>query len=143
MPESAANYKPKTNEKKSNQWKKLNFVLIQRDTIFVILICLQAKLQLFQKYRALLLCASNWEFFWQLFTLKKACFCLLQFYDTAKAGKKPSLKQTEQQELNSVTNMTAEIDIDAFKIFKKSWTNEAENRQTNKTSQSQRKIYRF
>ena len=37
-----------------------------------------------------------------------------------------SLKQTELQELNSVSNMTAEIDIDALKIFTKSRTNETE-----------------
>ena len=42
---------------------------------------------------------------------------LLQFYDAAKARKKPSLKQTEQSELNSVSNMTAKIDIDALKIL--------------------------
>ena len=37
-----------------------------------------------------------------------------------------SLKQTELSELNSVSNMPAEIDIDAFKIFTKSRTNETE-----------------
>ena len=45
-----------------------------------------------------------------------------------------SLKQTEQQELNSVSNMPAEIDIDALKIFTKSRTNETENRKKLKTA---------
>ena len=39
--------------------------------------------------------------------------------------------------------MVAEIDIDPLKIFKKSRTNEAENRQKIKNSKSQFKIYRF
>ena len=34
----------------------------------------------------------------------------------AKAGKKSLLKLTEHSELNSFTNMAAEIDIDALKI---------------------------
>ena len=37
--------------------------------------------------------------------------------------------------------MAAKIDIDALKIFKNSRTNEAENRQKIKNSQSQLKIY--
>ena len=41
----------------------------------------------------------------------------MQFYDAAKARKKPSLMQTEQQELSNVSNMPAKIDIDALKIF--------------------------
>ena len=67
--------------------KVLNYVLIQNDKILLIFLCLQAKLWLFQDYRALLLCASSWEFF-------------------------------------------------ALKIFKKSRTNEAENRQKINNSQS-------
>ena len=62
---------------------------------------------------------------------------------TAKAGKKPSLKQTEQYELNSITNMATKIGINALKIFEKSRTNEAENQQKIKNSQSQLKIYQF
>ena len=40
----------RTNEKEliSNQFKKLNFVLIKNDKIVVIFCCLQAKLQLFR-----------------------------------------------------------------------------------------------
>ena len=68
---------------------------------------------------------------------------LLQFYDAAKARKKPSLKQTEQKELKSVSTMPAKIDIDAFKSFAKSRTNETEYRQKIKNSQSRLKIYRF
>ena len=41
------------------------------------------------------------------------------------------------------TNMAAENDIDALKIYKKSRTNEAEKRQKIKNSLSQLKIYRF
>ena len=54
-----------------------------------------------------------------------------------------SLKQTELQELNSVSNMPAKIDIDTLKIFTKSRTNETEYRQKIKNSQSKLKIYRF
>ena len=54
-----------------------------------------------------------------------------------------SLKQTELQELNSVSNMIAEIDIDALKIFTKSRINETEYRQKIKYSQSKLKIYRL
>ena len=43
-----------------------------------------------------------------------------------KQEKKPSLKQTEQYELNIVSNMTAKIDINAVKNFTKSRTNETE-----------------
>ena len=39
--------------------------------------------------------------------------------------------------------MPAEIDIDAFKIFPKSQTNETEYWQKIKNSRSQLKIYRF
>ena len=53
----------KNKQKKQIQIKetKLNFALIQYGKISVIFFCLQAKLQLFQKYRALL------KFFWQTF----------------------------------------------------------------------------
>ena len=62
-------------------------------------------------------------------------FSLLQFYDAVKARKKPSLKQTEQQELKSVSNLPAKIDIDALKSFTKSRTiNETEYRQKVKTA---------
>ena len=40
----------------------------------------------------------------------------MDFYDAAKAAKTALLKRTEHFKLNSVTNMDAEIDIDAFKI---------------------------
>ena len=76
-------------------------------------------------------------------TWKKLAFSLLQFYDAAKARKKPSLKQTKQLELNSVSNMPAKIDIDALKIFTRSRTNKTEYWQKIKNSQSQLKIYRF
>ena len=41
--------------------KKLNFVLIQNGKILVIFLCLQAKLQLFQEYKALFenFCCKN------------------------------------------------------------------------------------
>ena len=51
---ASAENKPKANEKKIQiKEKKLNFVLIYNGKILVIFICLQAKLQLFQEYRAL------------------------------------------------------------------------------------------
>ena len=46
-------------------------------------------------------------------------FLFCNFTMLQKVGKKPSLKQTEQLEFNSVTNMVAKIDINALKINKK------------------------
>ena len=71
--------------------------MIQNDKISVIFLCLQAKLQLF-KITKLSCCSAQAieKFFWQMLNLKKFAFSLLQFYDAAKARKKPSLKQTEQ-----------------------------------------------
>ena len=63
MPALAAQYTKSKKKKNRNQWKKLNFVLIQNEKILVILLGLQRKLQLFWDYRPLLLCASNWEIF--------------------------------------------------------------------------------
>ena len=54
-----------------------------------------------------------------------------------------SLKQTKLQELNSVSNMPAKIDIDALKIFTKSRANETKYWQKIKNIQSKLKIYRF
>ena len=54
-----------------------------------------------------------------------------------------SLKQIELKELNSVSNMPAEIDIDALKIITKSRTNETKYWQKIKNSQSKLKIYRY
>ena len=45
--------------------EELNFMLIQNNKILVIFSCLLAKLQPFQDYRALLLCASDREFFFE------------------------------------------------------------------------------
>ena len=58
----------------------------------------------------------------------------MQFYDAAKARKKPSLKLTEQYGLNSVSNMPVTIDIDPVKIFKKSRTNRTVYQQKLKTA---------
>ena len=74
MPAMAAKYTKQKRKKNSNQWKKLNFVLIENDKILVILMCLQAKLLLFQDHRALLLCESNWEIILVVVQLEKACF---------------------------------------------------------------------
>ena len=60
-----------------------------------------------------------------------------------KQEKSLHLKQTKQQELNTVSNMPAKIDIDALKIFTKSRTNETKYRQQIKNGLSQLKIYRF
>ena len=46
---------------------------------------------------------------------KNVFFFILQVYITAKAARKSILKLTEQMELNSFTNITAKIDIDALK----------------------------
>ena len=63
------------------------------------------------------------KFFGSCSTWKKYAFSLLQFYNAAKTGKKPSLKQTEQKELNSATNMATKIDIDTLKIQSTAWLN--------------------
>ena len=89
-------------------------MLIQNEKILVIFLCVQAKLQLFKIIKLCCSAQAIEKFFWQLFNLKKLAFSLLQFYNAAKARKKPSLKQTEQYELNSVSNMPAEIDVDAL-----------------------------
>ena len=47
---------------------------------------------------------------------KNLAFSLLQFYNAAKAAKKPVLKQVEHCELNNFTNMVAKIDIHTLKI---------------------------
>ena len=69
-----------------SKWKKiqikvkLNFVLIQNSKILVIFFCLQAKLQLFQEYRALFENFSGIHSF-QLERLPK------KFYNAAKQEK--------------------------------------------------------
>ena len=118
-------------------------MLIQNDTILVIFLYLQAKLQLFKIISAVALRKQLRKNFWQLFDLKKACFFAFAILRCCKARKKPSLKQTDQQELKSVLNMPAKIDIDALKSFTKSRTNETEYRQKIKNSQSRLKIYQF
>ena len=67
-------------------------MLIQNDKISVIFLCLQAKLQLFKVIKLCCSAQAIEKIFRQLFNLKKACFLPLQFYDAAKARKKPSLK---------------------------------------------------
>ena len=119
-------------------------MLIQTVKISVIFLCLQAKLQLFKIIKLCCSAQAIEKFFRQLFNLKKACFFAFAILRCCKSKKKHlSLKQTELLELNSVSNMPAEIDIDALKIFTKSRTNETEYWQKIKNSQSQRKIYRF
>ena len=51
-----------------------------------------------------------------------------------KQEKSLHLKQTEQYELKSVSNLPAKIDIDALKIFTKSRTNDTEYRKKLKTA---------
>ena len=103
-------------------------MLIQNDKILVIFLCLQAKLQLFKIIKLCCSVQAIEKKFCSSSTWKKLAFSLLQFYDAAKARKKPSLKHTEQYELKRVSNMTAEIDIDALKVFTKLRTNETEYR---------------
>ena len=90
--------------------------MIQNVKIVVIFICLQAKLQRFQKYRAL------FEVFFRSRS-KKACFFQVErqskeFYDAAKQEK--SLNSGEEnRKLNTVANTVAKIDIDALKFVLK------------------------
>ena len=70
-------------------------------------------------------------------------FCNFTMLQKQEKSLHLSLKQTELSELNSVSNMPAEIDIDALKSFTKSRTNETEYRQKIKNSQSKLKICRF
>ena len=67
-------------------------MLIQNDKISVIFLCLLAKLQLFKVIKLCCSAQAIEKFFRQLFNLKKACFFVLQFYDAAKARKKPLRK---------------------------------------------------
>ena len=99
----------------------------------MIFICLQAKLQLFQEYRAL------FEIFSQSF--KKSLFfqverLLKKFYDATKK-EKSLCSGEENRKSNTVANMVAKIDIDALKLKKKSRTNDTENRKKIKNSQFQ------
>ena len=103
--------------------------------ILVIFICLQTKLQLFQEYRSL------FEIFFAVVQKKLVFFqverLLKIFYDAAKQVKS-HYSGAENRKLNTVTNMVAKIDIDALNIFFfKSRTNDTENRQKIKNSQSQ------
>ena len=56
---SAAKINQKQIKENFKSIKETNFALIQNDNILVIFLCLQAKLQLIQDDRALLLCTSN------------------------------------------------------------------------------------
>ena len=82
----------------------------------MILLCIQAKLQLFQNHRALLLCASKGEIFLAVVQLKKSLVFRLCNFTMLQKQKKPSLKQIEHKKLDSVTKMAAKIDIDPPKI---------------------------
>ena len=97
-------------------------MLIQNDKISVIFLCLQAKLQLSKVIKFCCSAQAIEKFFRQLFNLKKACFCNFTMLQKQEKSLHLSLKQAELQELNSVSNMPAEIDIDAFKSFTKSRT---------------------
>ena len=77
--------------------------MIQNVKGLAIFFYLQAKLQLFQEFRALFR-----NFFWpKVERLPK------KLYDAAKAGKKALPRPTEHKKLNTVVNMVAIIDIDA------------------------------
>ena len=65
---------------------KLNFVLIQNDKILVIFVCLQAKLQLFQEYRAL------FENFFGSFSITKKNFTMLQNRKKASTQDRQSIR---------------------------------------------------
>ena len=118
--------------------------MIQSNKISVIYLYLKQNCY-YSKSRALLLCASNCEIFLAVVLLENSLlFRFCNFTMLQKQEKSLHLsKQTEQYELNSVSNMPAKIDIDALKIFTKSRTNETEYRKKSKNSQSQLDIYRF
>ena len=65
---------------------KLNFVLIQNDKILVIFVCLQAKLQLFQEYRAL------FENFFGSCSITKKNFTMLQNRKKASTQDRQSIR---------------------------------------------------
>ena len=67
-------------------------MLIQNDKISVIFLCLQVKLQLFKIIKLCCSVQAIEKFLGSCSTWKKHAFLLLQFYDAAKARKKPSLK---------------------------------------------------
>ena len=77
---------------------------------------LQAKLLRFRDYRVLLGVVHLRKLSAFVQIAKNSLFCFCNFTMLAKAGKKNLLKLTEHSELNSFTNMAAEIDIDALKI---------------------------
>ena len=55
--------------------KQTKFHADSKCKTLMIFVSLQVKLQLFQDYKALLLCTSNYrKFFWQSLKLKKVCF---------------------------------------------------------------------
>ena len=90
----------------------------------MIFICLQAKLQLFQEYKA------QFEIF--ILQFEKSLFfqverLLKKIYDAVKQ-EKSLCSGEENKKLNTVANMTAEIDIDALQ-FKKNQEQNTKNRQ--------------
>ena len=90
--------------------KKLKFVLIQNVKILKMFVCLPAKLQLFQEYRALI------KIFFHSRS-KKACVFQVErlpkkSYDVAKEEK--SLYSGGE---NGKLNTVAKIDMDALEVF--------------------------
>ena len=94
---------------------------------------LQAKLQMFRNY----LHRQLRKFLAVVEILKNSLFCLTIAYivHDAAARKRP-LKLTEHSKFNSLTNIVAEIDVDALKKMKKLKTNEAKNSQKIKNPSS-------
>ena len=92
---SAAKQTTKSKRKKIQiKENKLNFVLIQNGKMLVVFFCLQAKLQLFQDYRALfeiffLAVVQKKLVFFKLTAAKKTLPCFKSI------GKKPLLRPTE------------------------------------------------
>ena len=77
-------------------------MLIQNDQTLAIFLCLQAKLRLFENTERCYSAQAIEKFFGSCSTYEKLAFFRFCNFTmlAAKAGKKPSLKQTEQKELS-------------------------------------------
>ena len=105
MPALAAKRTKNKQTKNSNQWKKQNFVLIQNDIPnWVIFLCLQAKLQLFQDCSCC--SASNWEIFlavimiviecFIMYCLTWCCMCCMHYSSKKQLKKRQLLKAVKK-----------------------------------------------
>ena len=90
-------------------------MLIQNDQTLAIFLCLQAKLRLFKNIERCYSAQAVEKFFGSLTCEKLAFFRFCNFTMlAAKAGKKHSLKQTEQKELKGVKQLLPIVRIYAY-----------------------------